>query len=155
MNVSPEPARRLAAFGNQLIDVHIRLREELARLRDTAGSGGSLRDLRTHCLTFCSALTTHHTGEDDTAFPVLAAEFPDLRPVLEELRRDHVQVAALMRSLETLLSDDSPPDRDVRTELDTLSALLESHFTYEEKRIAAALDSLPPSTWTAPTFLNP
>ncbi|MFB9200543.1 hemerythrin domain-containing protein [Nonomuraea spiralis] len=111
--------------------------------------------MRTHCLTFCSALTTHHTGEDDTAFPVLAAEFPDLRPVLEELRRDHVQVAALMRSLETLLSDDSPPDRDVRTELDTLSALLESHFTYEEKRIATALDSLPPSTWTTPTFLNP
>ncbi|MEU8317844.1 hemerythrin domain-containing protein [Nonomuraea sp. NPDC048881] len=154
MNDFPEPARRLAAFGNQLIDVHLRLREELARLRDTAGRGGSLRDLRTHCLTFCSAITTHHTGEDATAFPVLAAEFPELRPVLEELRRDHEQVAAILRDLETLLTADAPATRDVRTELDGLSALLESHFVYEEKRIVAALNALPATTWSAPAFLD-
>ncbi|MFF0860134.1 hemerythrin domain-containing protein [Nonomuraea sp. NPDC003560] len=154
MNDFPEPARRLAAFGNQLIDVHLRLREELARLRDTAGRGGSLRDLRTHCLTFCSAITTHHTGEDATAFPVLAAEFPELRPVLEELRRDHEQVAVILRDLETLLTADAPATRDVRTELDGLSALLESHFVYEEKRIVAALNALPATTWGAPAFLD-
>ncbi|MEV3979268.1 hemerythrin domain-containing protein [Nonomuraea sp. NPDC049758] len=154
MNDFPEPARRLAAFGNQLIDVHLRLREELAGLRETAGRGGSLRDLRTHCLTFCSAITTHHTGEDATAFPVLAAEFPELRPVLEELRRDHEQVAAVLRDLETLLTADAPATRDVRTELDGLSALLESHFVYEEKRIVAALNALPATTWTAPAFLD-
>ncbi|MGW4404332.1 hemerythrin domain-containing protein [Nonomuraea sp. NPDC004702] len=154
MNDFPEPARRLAAFGNQLIDVHLRLREELARLRDTAGRGGSLRDLRTHCLTFCSAIITHHTGEDATAFPVLAAEFPELRPVLEELRRDHEQVAAILRDLETLLTADAPATRDVRTELDGLSALLESHFVYEEKRIVAALNALPATTWSAPAFLD-
>ncbi|MER6510541.1 hemerythrin domain-containing protein [Nonomuraea sp. NPDC001636] len=154
MNDFPEPARRLAAFGNQLIDVHLRLREELARLRETAGRGGSLRDLRTHCLTFCSAITTHHTGEDATAFPVLAAEFPELRPVLAELRRDHEQVAAILRDLETLLTADAPATRDVRTELDGLSALLESHFVYEEKRIVAALNALPAATWRAPAFLD-
>ncbi|MEU1727887.1 hemerythrin domain-containing protein [Nonomuraea sp. NPDC005692] len=155
MDDFPEPARRLAAFGNQLIDVHLRLREELARLRDTAGRGGSLRDLRTHCLTFCSAITTHHTGEDATAFPVLAAEFPELRPVLDELRRDHEQVAVILRDLETLLAADAPGGpRDVRTELDGLSALLESHFVYEEKRIVAALNALPATTWSSPAFLD-
>ncbi|YCK35693.1 hemerythrin domain-containing protein [Actinomadura sp. ATCC 39365] len=155
MDDFPEPARRLAAFGNQLIDVHLRLREELARLRDTAGRGGSLRDLRTHCLTFCSAITTHHTGEDATAFPVLAAEFPELRPVLDELRRDHEQVAVILRDLETLLASDAPGGpRDVRTELDGLSALLESHFVYEEKRIVAALNALPATTWSSPAFLD-
>jgi hypothetical protein len=30
----------------------------------------------------------------------------------------------------------------VRTELNTLAALLQTHFVYEEKRIADALDSL-------------
>ncbi|MFI7467932.1 hemerythrin domain-containing protein [Nonomuraea sp. NPDC049646] len=154
MNDLPEPARRLAAFGNQLIDVHLRLREELARLRDTAGRGGSLRDLRTHCLAFCSAITIHHTGEDATAFPVLAAEFPELRPVLEELSRDHEQVATILRDLETLLAADAPGPRDVRTELDGLSALLESHFVYEEKRIVAALNALPATTWRDPAFLD-
>ncbi len=53
---------RLAAFGNQLIEIHIWLREELALLREDVdayldGRGGRPRELRAHCLTFCSALT--------------------------------------------------------------------------------------------------
>ncbi|WP_329619286.1 hypothetical protein OG357_01160 [Streptomyces sp. NBC_01255] len=34
MTTASEPADRLAAFGNQLVDVHIWLVEELARLRE-------------------------------------------------------------------------------------------------------------------------
>ncbi|MGO4631988.1 hypothetical protein AB4225_13705 [Streptomyces sp. 2RAF24] len=51
MSLRPEPSDRLTAFGNQLVDVHLYLREELARLRaDVAGhlaSGGERpRELR-------------------------------------------------------------------------------------------------------------
>jgi hypothetical protein len=74
------PDGRLIAFGNQLIVIHLRLREELERLRRDAdayldGHGERLPDLRTHCLAFCSALTRHHTGEDGGAFVVLAERF--------------------------------------------------------------------------------
>ena len=84
---------RLTAFGNQLIEVHLWLREELSALRqdvDAYLSGGTrVRDLRTHCLTFCSALDRYHNGENDFAFIEIAEQFPELSPVLEELRRDH------------------------------------------------------------------
>jgi hypothetical protein len=37
-------------------------------------------------------------------------------------------------------------------ELDGLTAILESHFSYEERRIAKALDILGPQAWTADVF---
>ncbi|HWM06242.1 MAG TPA: hemerythrin domain-containing protein [Actinophytocola sp.] len=134
------PYDRLTAFGNQLIDTHLRIREQLDRLRD----GGELdADLRTHCLTFCSVLTRHHEAEDAGAFPVLAREYPQLRPVLDELARDHVLVADAMRELTHLL-DGPAGDVDVGRQIDTLAALLETHLLYEEKKIVAALNDLRP-----------
>ncbi|MFJ6517262.1 hypothetical protein ACIQJ4_03195 [Streptomyces filamentosus] len=58
---TPEPADRLTAFGNRLVDVHLWLREELARLRSgldafLSGEGERPRDPRAHRLAFCSAL---------------------------------------------------------------------------------------------------
>lgn len=163
METSNEPSGRLAAFGNQLIEVHLWLREELARLREAVdvyldGGGDRPRDLRAHCLTFCSAVDRHHTGEDGGAFPVLAERFPELRPVLEELTRDHHMVADILRRLEHLLRDLEPVAAEaqrVRAELDGLAALLESHFVYEEKRIVSALNSLTAPGWDAsrPGFL--
>jgi hypothetical protein len=152
---------RLRAFGNQVIDVHIWLREELATLRegiDAYLAGGMRpRELRTHCLTFCSALNRHHTGEDQGAFPELAAEFPELRPVLEELRRDHRLVEDSLQRLEALVSDlDQETDpAAVRRELDSLAALMETHFVYEEKRIVSALNALDRPGWghSRPEFL--
>jgi hemerythrin-like domain-containing protein len=61
-------------------------------------------------------LTTHHTGEDEGAFPVLAARFPELRPVIAELERDHHIVADGLRNLQRLvdgLEADPGPDREV------------------------------------------
>ncbi|WP_219412707.1 hemerythrin domain-containing protein [Pseudonocardia nigra] len=152
MDTPSAPDDRLTAFGTQLIELHAWLRDELTRLRaDTDafldGRGGRPRELQAHCLTFCAALTRHHTGEDEGAFPVLAAQFPELRPVLAELERDHLVVAAALRTLEELLAGVGPdPDaaeaRRVRGELDGLAAVLESHFTYEERKIVAALDAL-------------
>ncbi|MBC6457243.1 hemerythrin domain-containing protein [Actinomadura sp. HBU206391] len=166
METPTEPNGRLTAFGNQLIEVHLWLREELDRLRADVDSyldgGARPRELRAHCLTFCSALSRHHTGEDDGAFPVLAEQFPELRPVLEELGRDHQLVTGTLLRLEELLGGlgaaaDPGPDeaKRVRSELDTLAALLETHFVYEEKRIVAALNSLSIQSWAGakPDFL--
>lgn len=167
METPTEPNGRLTAFGNQLIEVHLWLREELARLREDVDSylddrGERPRELRAHCLTFCSALNRHHTGEDDGAFPILAEQFPELRPVLEELGRDHHLVAGILRRLEELLgglgekADPDPAEAQrVRSELDGLAALLESHFVYEEKRIVSALNSLSAPSWdgSRPDFL--
>jgi hypothetical protein len=77
-----ESPTRIAAFGNQLVQVHIWLREELARLREDVdsyldGSGERPRDLRAHCLAFCSALTRHHSGEDGGAFPPSPSSSPN------------------------------------------------------------------------------
>jgi hemerythrin-like domain-containing protein len=154
-------AGRVTAYGNQLVAVHMWLRDELARLRDDVdayldGAGDRPSNLRTHCLAFCSAVTRHHTGEDGGAFPALATQFPELRPTIDELVRDHDMVAGILRELGQLLDglteqpDEAEADR-VRAELDGLTALLESHFRYEEKRIVTALNTLDAATWTGPT----
>ncbi|MFC9730166.1 hemerythrin domain-containing protein [Streptomyces roseolus] len=92
-----------------------------------AGAGAP-RELRAHCLAFCSAPTRHHTAEDGGVFPALAEAHPELRPVLDELAHDHRQVGELLSRFQTLL--------------DGLIALAESHFTFEEKKLVAALDGL-------------
>ncbi|WP_203886462.1 hemerythrin domain-containing protein [Planotetraspora kaengkrachanensis] len=159
-----EPDDRVKAFGNQLVGVHLWLREELARLREDVdsrreGRTERPRELRAHCLTFCSALSRHHEGEDEGAFSLLAERFPDLRPVLDELRHDHQMVAGILRRLEELAGDADAGDpagaERVRAELDGLSALLESHFVYEEKRIVEALNGLEVPAWrgSPPAFL--
>lgn len=147
-NVHPtgSPAGRLAAVGNQMIEIHLWLSAELARLRaglDTPGDARPSRDLRAHCLTFCAALGRHHTGEDAGAFRLLAEEVPELRPVIQNLITDHEVVAGILERVEALLAGDTAmPVVEVRAELDGLAALLESHFRYEEKRLVAALNAL-------------
>lgn len=133
---------RLRAFGNQLVETHIRLREDLDRLRSGAVVG---RDLRQHCLAFCAALTTHHAAEDDGAFPVLAKHYPELAPVLDELRRDHVLVAEVLERIAALPEPGDDDPVTTRRELDSLAALLETHLTYEEKKIVSALNRLRPT----------
>ncbi|WP_020666085.1 hemerythrin domain-containing protein [Amycolatopsis nigrescens] len=165
MAASFEASSRLTAFGNQLIEVHIWLREQLEDLRDNVdayfdGRGLPPRDLRVHCLSFCTALTRHHTGEDRGAFPVIAEEFPELRQVITELKTDHNRIDWILGSLEKLLRD-LPDDPDaataarVRAELEGLSAIMETHFTYEEKKLISVLNSMNVPQWRAdrPDFL--
>ncbi|MET9064524.1 hemerythrin domain-containing protein [Streptosporangium sandarakinum] len=179
MTTSDRPGDRLAAFGNQLIEVHLQLREDLDRIRENLDShldgGERPRMLWAHCMTFCSALTRHHTGEDGGAFPVLAERFPELRPVIEQLEHDHQMVTGILSRVEELLGGLAPradlseatdgteaadgtgavDARAVREELDGLSAILETHFRYEEKKIVEALNSLDVPEWkgSPPAFL--
>lgn len=154
---------RLEAFGNQLLEVHRWLRAELADLRESVSAaseaGERLRDLRTHCLAFCSALGRHHTGEDASAFPVLAERVPELAPALEKLREDHTMVDVLLDQLRELADSLGPDDaarvRWVQGEVDGLSAIVESHFRFEEREIISALNALDVPEWrdAPPAFL--
>ncbi|NUR49922.1 MAG: hemerythrin domain-containing protein [Hamadaea sp.] len=127
---------RLLALSHQLADIHDRLRDQLADLETPA-------DLQAHCVAFCAALTRHHEAEEAGAFPRLAAEFPDLAPILDELRRDHELIVDSLRKLAA---------GPTALERATLAALLETHFTYEERKLAAALDRLDPDL--GPTLLG-
>jgi hemerythrin-like domain-containing protein len=107
------------------------------------GLTGHARSLRAHCAGFCSALARHHISEDQAAFPLLAAQLPELATVLQELQRDHRLVAEILHRVEQLAGDFTRDNAQrVRSELDGLAAILDSHFRWEERRIADALNSL-------------
>lgn len=143
-DTSPSGATaRARAIGGELVRVHQWLRDELARIHDQLDDDEDLLPLRAHCVAFCVALTSHHTSEDGTAFPALAAQAPELAAVLAELSQDHRLVEDIVRRLRDLLASVTPETVDeVRPEIDGLSAILESHFRWEEKAIVDALNTL-------------
>ncbi len=133
----------MRAIGRELVRVHQWLRDELARIHDHIDSGDELIRLQVHCVAFCAAITRHHTSEDATAFPMVGAEMPELAPVLEQLSQDHRLVEEIVGRLRTLLTAITPENVDgVRREIDGLSAILESHFRWEEKALVDALDTV-------------
>jgi hypothetical protein len=127
----------VAALGDELVRIHDALRAELRLLR--AGERGAGLPLAASCLAFCAALTRHHTGEEAGAFPALAERYPDLRPLLAKMTEDHLLVAGIVARVAELAADGA---EDAGGELDGLAAILESHFSFEERRIRAALDEL-------------
>lgn len=146
------PSSRIAAFGDELIAVHDELRERLRQLRANVGSGGNVDDerhsLRAHCAAFCAAVTLHHTSEDRRAFPVLADDAPELRPIIAKFAEDHELIADILDRVdrEVHLLPDEPTTEELRRfhgELDGLVAIMESHFSFEERRIVSALNDLP------------
>ncbi|MCE7006243.1 hemerythrin domain-containing protein [Kibdelosporangium philippinense] len=136
---------RITAFGTQLVEVHDWLREQLALLRADVDAGTAQpRKLQAHCVAFCSALTKHHTGEDGGAFPELAKQFPELKPVLAQLTQDHDMITMLLNSLETL---DFTNKQEAQRELNGIEAIMESHFAYEERKIVEALNAMENPSW--------
>jgi hypothetical protein len=135
-------------LGAELRRVHDTLRADLRALQAAAATGAppeSRRTLPAHCLAFCAALTAHHTGEDAGAFPALVERFPGLAPVVEKMAEDHVWISGILARVEELarqLAQEGTSPR-LAGELDGLAAIAESHFSFEERRIAAALDRLP------------
>jgi hypothetical protein len=153
MDNSSSARARLTALGHQLIETHTHLLNTLDDIRDSAtappdpagppgGFAVGSRDLAAHCLVFCSAVSRHHTAEDGTVFPLLAAKHPELRPVLDGLERDHVIMSGMLSRVSELAGR---LDMDgALAELEGLAALIESHFRWEEKRLVDALNALPP-----------
>jgi hemerythrin-like domain-containing protein len=154
----PTPDRAVA-LSEQLIQVHHSLRERIATVRQqiAAGADGPAavpEDLLSHCVGFCAALHTHHSGEDERLLPALRAASPALAPVIDNLIEDHRLVAGIMQRIRELLAPHRNPAAPAALirELDGLTAILESHFSYEERRLASALDALGPSGWDADVF---
>lgn len=152
----------MVALSGQLIQVHQSLRARLASLRREITEAEAGRrvavtvpeDLLSHCLGFCAALHTHHAGEDDQLLPRLRAAAPELAPVIDNLIEDHSLIAGILRRVGELLASGQAgaPAGPLGRELDGLMAILDSHFRYEERRLAQALDALGPSGWIAEVF---
>jgi deazaflavin-dependent oxidoreductase (nitroreductase family) len=150
--VALTPARVGAATA-QLQEIHAGLRKLLndtltavdAYVAGAADVPEPVKTLQQHCLTFCGALQAHHSREDGL-FPTLATDFPELKPALDRLSREHGAVSALNEELTTTLKRlTTAPTRElaeeVRADLTRLAADLEAHYSYEEAHLGPALDA--------------
>ncbi|WP_436536621.1 hemerythrin domain-containing protein [Actinoplanes sp. HUAS TT8] len=138
---------RVAALSKQLAETHQELRRRLTGLRTGRTDPA---DLRTHCLAFCQALTTHHQGEDTGLFAALLRERPDLKPTIDKLIEDHGMITGILTRVTELSATGSPR---LASELDGLAAIMESHFRYEERSLAEALDAgVPDDGWSTPVL---
>jgi hemerythrin-like domain-containing protein len=136
---------RLIAWGDELREVHVRLREALRLTRDSIVEGAPeeavTRELLLFCRGFCAALDGHHRGEDRTLFPAIAAAHPELRPVLRSLERDHSMIAQLVNALGEAVNRAAPSD-ELGVHLDGVAAIMENHFRYEERQLLDVLETL-------------
>ncbi|MFI8966443.1 hemerythrin domain-containing protein [Streptomyces sp. NPDC053493] len=144
---------RAVALSRQLSLTHDELRRRLRDLKTGLGQRRHRPDddrLLTHCLAFCAALTEHHEGEDAGLFDQLVRERPDLAPTIAKLVEDHGLISGLLTRVRELTAraetSRGPALEAIGRELDGLAAIMESHFTYEERAIGSALDGLPPET---------
>ena len=156
--VAANDNQRAVAFSQQLRQAHQHLRGQLARIREELGRNDHVgAELQVHCLAFCSALTSHHVGEDDGMFIELLDARPDLAPTIENLVNDHAAIAAILLQVRVLVTQaETIPEEGLprlRRELDGLAAIAESHFGYEERAISIALDNDVPDTgWSRSVF---
>lgn len=136
---------RVVALSLQLVRTHQALRGRLHALRHQLPSGPpSADDVLEHCAGFCTALESHHTGEDEGLFPALRREFPELAPTIDKLAEDHGMIAGILRRVRELVASAHTDADTVRIvgELDGLAAIVDSHFAFEERRISSAVDAL-------------
>jgi deazaflavin-dependent oxidoreductase (nitroreductase family) len=127
-----------SSFGEGLSLVHDAFRRELATIRkEFAAAGSSLGvQLRINCLTVCAGLNFHHQMEDDHMFGTLGERYPELMPVIERLRAEHVAIAGLVDDLRQAVSTGTGGQQ----EIDRLTKELEAHLTYEEEQLIPLLD---------------
>lgn len=135
----------MIAWHREMTRVHARLREALDVVRDAAVAGREApapeRELLLFCHGFCHALSGHHAGEDHRLFPALLRRRPDLADVVRRLEQDHSMIEHLLHGLRTAL--DGGADGDVlERHLDGVSAVMESHFRYEERKLLPALEDV-------------
>ena len=135
---------RLLAWNRELTAAHQRLRQALRVTRDALDAGdveSAGADLLLYCHGFCAALSGHHSSEDAALFPELSARHPRLRSTIAKLVQDHELIAALLTQFSHALTASATPDELVR-HLDGLSAIMESHFSYEERQLLDTLSAL-------------
>lgn len=125
--------------------VHNRLREALNVTREAARADvpaePAARELLLFCRGFCTALTGHHVGEDSRLFPAIAAAHPELRDTLRYLEQDHSMIAHLISGLEAAITGGGTAE-ELNRHLEGISAIMESHFRYEERKLLDVLEGL-------------
>ncbi|SDT38994.1 Hemerythrin HHE cation binding domain-containing protein [Friedmanniella luteola] len=147
MSAPADPAETL---GRRLVAVHAELRETLRGLRASSrpGADGSLA---AHCLTFCATVDRHHQGENGQLFADVVAQEPGLAAAVDQLRHDHGLIGFLLRDVATAVralpaTPDAQELQRFRRTLDGLAAVLEAHFTSEERAVLAAVGDRPAPT---------
>ncbi|MFG2794759.1 nitroreductase/quinone reductase family protein [Streptomyces sp. NPDC048419] len=145
---SGPPTVNASSLGEGMKVVHDAFRRELALIREEMrnGNGRTLgAQLRVNCLTFCQGLHNHHTGEDTMLFPFIATNHPSAALTLERLRKEHEQIAGLVKELRRVVSLDGVGTGGdaaaARAEVERLTLDLEAHLTYEEEELLPLLDS--------------
>jgi hypothetical protein len=149
--VASRDGDRVAALSLQLSQAHQELRRQINEIRTSLGHRRLSDDaLVAHCLAFCAALTSHHQGEDDGMFSQLLRERPDLAATVANLVEDHGMIASILSRVRELadraVESRGPVLEAIGRELDGLAAIMESHFSYEERTISEALDGGVPDT---------
>ena len=142
--VSEDEKNRLIAWNRELAAAHRRLRQALRVTRDALGTGNvaaARADLLLYCHGFCAALNGHHVSEEAALFPELSARHPKLGPTLAKLVQDHELIAGLLTQFDHAVTTSATPDELAR-HLDGLSAIMESHFSYEERQLLGILAEL-------------
>lgn len=136
---------RLVVWSTEIRQTHARLRRALAGTRDAVAGGTAAPDLGqdvlVFCHGFCTALDSHHRGEDSTLFPAVAAAHPELRPTLHKLQQDHSMIAHLLAGLRAAV-DGGGTAAELDSHLDGIAAIMESHFRYEERALLQVLETL-------------
>ncbi|MFD6422949.1 hemerythrin domain-containing protein, partial [Streptomyces sp. NPDC060198] len=138
------PTDRVTAWGGELRRVHGKLRKALALARaglDGGDPADAATDLLLFCHGFCAALSGHHRAEDGSLFPELVRARPGLAPVVAKLAQDHNMIEHLIGGLQKAVANSTDPEVAHR-HLDGIEAVMETHFTYEEKRLGAVLDGM-------------
>lgn len=142
--MSEAEKNRLVAWNRELVAAHQRLRKALRLARgalDAGDVGSTGADLMLYCHGFCAALRGHHVGEDVALFPELSARHPGLRSTIAKLVQDHEMIASLLAQLDHALTSSASPD-ELSLHLDGLTAIMESHFNYEERQLLDTLSTL-------------
>lgn len=136
---------KFLAWSNELREVHNRLRKALRLVEESLETDNPTTaitiDLLLYCRGFCVALTQHHRGEDRRLFPAIEAEHPELAPVLRKLEQDHSWIDHLLGSLERAVELNATPE-EIERHIEGISAIMESHFAYEERQLLTVLETL-------------
>ncbi len=145
--MSEDDRNRLIAWNHEMAAAHQRLREALHVARDAienedeGGPATPARELLLYCHGFCAALSGHHRGEDTGLFPELAARHPALRPTIAKLEQDHSMIEYLLTRFDHAVRS-SASRAELARHLEGISAIMESHFRYEERQLLDILATL-------------
>lgn len=95
----------------------------------------------------CSALTFHHTAEDEQIFPPLMVGSDGLRRVVERLSAEHLVIHELLehfedRVLAIMANPGTSTFADLREVFDVLEKVVRSHFGYEQAELEEALGTM-------------